>query len=159
MFVCAPLSCALKTGCPKFGHVSSYMYMYILDLLHWLPLHQRILYRINFFSLTIPPWPRSGLSSRHLLHYHRNSVSSLSRLLATERGFLIVLFAHATIKQSPAISVAGLSLWNGLSLALGLFPRIVSNSFLRSAKNFPFVCSLNNYLFCSWAFAVGAFVH
>src|SRR6218665_175598 len=65
------------SGCiPKFGHVSSYM----LDVLHWLPLQQRISYHVISFVWGVSPGPRSGLSSRPLLHYHGYSRSSLSLL-------------------------------------------------------------------------------
>jgi len=47
--------------------------------------------------------------------------------------FLIVPFAHTATKQNRAFSVVDSSLWNGLSLALRLFLRIASNSFLRSS--------------------------
>src|SRR6218665_1615199 len=55
-------------------------------------------------------------------------------LRSTELGFLIVPFAHATTKQNRTLSVVCPSLWNGLSLALRLFPRILFNSFYAHQK-------------------------
>jgi len=55
-------------------------------------------------------------------------------LPSTERGFLIVPFAHTTTKQNHAFSVVCPSLWNGLPLALRLFPRIATNSFYAHLK-------------------------
>jgi len=109
----------------KFGLVSSYM----IDVLHWLPLQQRISYRTyNFFSQAVSPGPCSGLSSRPLLHYHGYSGSSLSPLYwvwFSYRPFC----PQNNYKQNRAFSVVGPSLWNGLSLALRLYPRILPNSF------------------------------
>ena len=57
-------------------------------------------------------------------------------LRSTEQGLLLVPFFHTATMQNRAFSVVGLSLWNGLSLALRLFPRIVSNSFYAHLKTF-----------------------
>src|SRR6218665_3769127 len=108
---------------PKFGHVSRYM----LDVLHWLPLQQRISYRI--ISLV---W-RSLLDFapaylRDLCHTTMG-IPGRRSLHSTEQGLLLVPFAHTAIMQNRAFSVVGPSLWNGQSLALRLFPRIVSNFF------------------------------
>src|SRR6218665_1535090 len=59
-------------------------------------------------------------------------------LRSTGQGLLLVPFAHTAIMQNPAFSVVGPSLWNGLSLALRLFPRIVSNSFYAHLKTVLF---------------------
>src|SRR6218665_3272704 len=59
-------------------------------------------------------------------------------LRSTEQGLLLVPFAHTAIMQNRAFSVVGPSLWNGLSLAPRLFPRIVSNSFYAHLKTFLF---------------------
>jgi len=63
-----------------------------------------------------------------------NKIIYQDMLTRAERGFLIVPFAHTTTKQNCAFSVAGPSLWNGLSLALRLYPRILPNSFYAHLK-------------------------
>ena len=47
-------------------------------------------------------------------------------LCSTEQGFLMVSFARTTNKQNRAFSVVVCSLWNGLPLALHVFPKILS---------------------------------
>src|SRR6218665_2746809 len=90
----------------------------------------------NFLSLAVPPGSCSGLSSRPLPHFCGNSVRCSLR--STEQGLLLVPFAHTATMQNRAFSVVGPSLWNGLSLALRLFPGIVSNSFYAHLKTFLF---------------------
>src|SRR6218665_1356382 len=96
------------------------------------PLQQRILYRI--ISLI---W-RSllGLAPAYLrdLCHTTMGIPGRRSLRSTEQGFLLVPFALTAIMQNRAFSVVGPSLWNGLSLALRLFPRIVSNSFYAHLK-------------------------
>ena len=108
---------------PKFGHVSAYM----LDVLHWLPLLQRISYRI------IALFWRSllGLAPAYLRDLCCPTLSAPGRrsLRSTERCVLMVPFARTATKQNCAFSVVGPSLWNGLLLALRLHPRIHSESF------------------------------
>src|SRR6218665_983727 len=98
----------------------------MLDVLHWFPLQQRISY------LGLAPdylrdlcRPAMGIPGRHSLR-------------STEQGLLLVAFAHTATMQNRAFSVVGPSLWNVLSLALRLFPRIVSNSFYTHLKTFLF---------------------
>jgi len=59
-------------------------------------------------------------------------------LRSTEQGLILVPFAHTATMQNRACSVVGPLLWNGLSLALRLFPGIVSNSFYAHLKTFLF---------------------
>ena len=58
------------------------------------------------FSLAVLAEPRSGLSSRPLLHYTLG-VPGPRSLCSTEQGFLIVSFASTTNKQNRAFSVVG----------------------------------------------------
>ena len=91
----------LPVHIPKFGHVSSYM----LDVLRWLPLQQRISYRI--ISLV---W-RSllGLASayRQGLCCPTMGIPDRRSLRSAERCFLIVRFAPTTTRQNRAFSVVG----------------------------------------------------
>src|SRR6218665_4178857 len=113
--------CCTPSGCiPEFGHVSSYM----LDVLHWLPLQQRISYHVISFVwgslLGLAPACLRGLCCTTM------GIPGRRSLCSTERGFLIIPFAHTTTKQNRVFSVVGPSLWNGLSLALRLYPRVLS---------------------------------
>src|ERR1043165_3309663 len=96
---------------PKFGHVSAYM----LNVLQWLPLLQRISYPIIALA-----W-RSllGLAPAYLrdLCCPTSSAQGRRSLCSTERGVLMVPFARTATKQNRAFSVVGPSLWNGLPLA------------------------------------------
>jgi len=76
---------------PKFGHGSSYM----LEVLHWLQIRQRIEYRVA--SLV---WRcQLGLAPTYLIDLCRPVLGSRSSrsLLSSERGLLPVPFARTTI--------------------------------------------------------------
>src|SRR6218665_2799985 len=102
---------------PKFDHVSSYM----LEVLHWPPIRQRIEYRVASMV-----WQcQLGLSSTYLIDLCRPvSGSRSSRSLhSSEKGLLSVPFAHTTIMQSSTCSVVAPTVWNSLPPALCLLPR------------------------------------
>src|SRR6218665_4160702 len=84
---------------PKFGNVS----MYMLDVLHWLPLQQRISYRIISLG-----W-RSilGLDPAYLRDLCHTTMGIPGRrfLRSTEQGLLLIPFAHTAIIQNLAFSV------------------------------------------------------
>lgn len=88
------------------------LWLYMLDVLHWLPLYQRITYRIAALIwrclLARAVLPIQGIRGR----------SSLT----PRSGVLIVPFYRA-------FSVVGPSTWNWLPLALGLLPRVHSDTF------------------------------
>src|SRR6218665_1101596 len=107
---------------PKFGHVSRYMLAP--------PLTEDFV-PYNFLSLAVPPGSYSRLSSRPLPHYHGNSGSSLSPLNRAGSSSRPIC-PHCNYAESRLLSWP--SLWNGLSLVLRLFPRIVSNSFYAHLK-------------------------
>src|SRR6218665_2405684 len=90
---------------PKFGHVSSYM----LEVLHWLPIRQRMEYRVA--SLV---WRcQLGLVPTYLIDLCRPVSGSRSgrSLRSSERGLLSVPFARTTIMQSRACSVVAPTVW------------------------------------------------
>src|SRR6218665_1582043 len=98
---------------------------YMLNVLHWLPVRQRIQYRVA--SLV---WRcQLGLAPAYLMDLCR-PVSSLlgarsSRSLrSAERGVLVVPFAPAAALQNCAFSVAGTRVRNDLPQELRLFPRL-----------------------------------
>ena len=108
---------------PKFAHVSSFM----RDVLHWLPIEQRIEYRIAALvwrcSLGIAPSYLRVLSAR-----------GSRSLRSSEQGLLLVPFARTSTRQRRAFSVVGPSTWNSLPQALRLLPRTLSPTFFSHLK-------------------------
>src|SRR6218665_3652644 len=99
----------------------------MLEVLHWLPIRQRMEYRVA--SLV---WRcQLGLAPIYLIDLCRPvSGSRSSRCLrSSERGLLSVPFARTTIMQSRACSVVALTVWNSLPPALRLLPRTLSDTF------------------------------
>src|SRR5688572_4109591 len=99
------------------------------DVLHWLPVSQRISYRV------------ASLVWRCLLGCAPSYLSDLSRpvsdlaarraLRSSESGEILVPRAHTSIRQRRAFSILGPSIWNGLPLDLRLMPRLDSPAFDR----------------------------
>ena len=93
---------------PKFAHVSSFM----SDVLHWLPIEQRIEYRIAALvwrcSLGVAPSYLRELSCPVL------SARGCRSLRSSEQGLLLVPFARTSTRQRRAFSVVGPSTWNSL---------------------------------------------
>src|SRR6218665_3455732 len=117
---------------PKFGHVSSYM----VEVLHWLPIRQRIEYRVA--SLV---WRcQLGLAPTYLIDLCRPVSGSRSSrsLRSSERGLLLVPFARTTIMQSRACSVVAPMVWNSLHPAPCLLPRTLSDTFYNQLKTVLF---------------------
>src|SRR6218665_1388705 len=104
------------------------------DVLHWLPLRQRIEFRVSvlvWYSLI-------GQTPAYLTDLCRPFLSARStrHLRSAEQGPLHVPFARTSIMQSRAFSVVGPFLWNGLPLALRSLPRVglFSQKFLQQLK-------------------------
>jgi len=113
---------------PKYGYVSAYM----RDTLHWLPIAQRISYRIAVLVRrcllgSAPGYlckfcrPVSGLPGRRAL---RSSVT----------GQLLVLRAKTATRQRHTFSIVGPSTWNGLPLEIRLLPKNNESAFCRLLK-------------------------
>ena len=117
---------------PKFASVSAYM----RDVLHWLPVAQRISYRI------------AALVSRCILgcapSYLRDLCRPVSDVVARRslrsatRGELLVPWARLATKQRRAFSVAGPFIWNGLPLELRLLPLTNLTGFHKALNSFFF---------------------
>ena len=117
---------------PKFVSVSAYM----RDVLHWLPVAQRISYRI------------AALVSRCILgcapSYLRDLCRPVSDVVARRAlrsattGQLLVPRARLTARQRRAFSVAGPSIWNDLPSELRLLPLTNQTGFYKSLKSFFF---------------------
>src|SRR6218665_1180193 len=119
-------------GIPRTGHVSAYM----LDVLHWLSLQQRIMFRIGAMV-----WRCIlGLASAYLrdLCHPTPGTRGCSSLRSSEQGLLFVPFARTSTTQARAFSVVGPSVWNGLPLSQILLPRILSDTFYSSLKTLLF---------------------
>ena len=117
---------------PKFDHVSNYM----LESLHWLPIRQRIEYRIA--SLV---WRcQLGLAPTYLLDLCRpvSEAQGSRSLRSAGKGVLTVPFARTSTMQSRAFSVVGPVVWNGLPLELRLLPRSLSDTFYNRLKTVLF---------------------
>src|SRR6218665_3985731 len=88
-------------GIPRTGHVSAYM----LDVLHWLPLQQRIMFRIGamVWKCILGLAPTSLLD----LFFPTPGTRGRSFLLSSEQGLLFVPFARTSTTQARAFSVVG----------------------------------------------------
>ena len=117
---------------PKFSHISSYM----RDVLHWLPLKQRIEYRIS----TLVWRCMLGLAPAYLCELCSPTLSShpFRSLRSTEQSLLSVPFARTSTMQSRAFSVVGPSTWNGLPLTLRSLCKNPSQTFLSHLKTVLF---------------------
>src|SRR6218665_1762361 len=93
----------------KFDHISDHISAYMRDVLHWLPLRQRI----EFCRVAVLVW---------------------CSLRSAEQSLLHVPFARTSTMQSRAFSVVGPLAWNGLPLALRSLPRVFSQKFLQQLK-------------------------
>ena len=103
-------------GVPKFGHIGEFM----RNTLHWLPVGQRILYRVSTIAwrciLGVAP---VYLSELFVLH-----VSSGRRSLrSASRGEYLIPRSYTATKQYRSFLAAGPSIWNGLPLKLRSLPR------------------------------------
>src|SRR6218665_941057 len=97
------------------------------DVLHWLPLRQRIEFRVAvlvWYSLI-------GQAPAYLTDLCCPSLSArrTRNLLSAEQGLLHVPFAHTSAMQSLAFSMV----WNALPLALRSLPRVFSQKFLQQS--------------------------
>ena len=99
-------------GIAKFDHIS----FFIRDVLHWLPIRQRILFKVCSLM-------RSCLvgSAPHYLRAYCTPVSSLpsrSSLRSSTRGHLVVPRVCTSTAQSRSFAVVGPSSWNWLPQSL-----------------------------------------
>ena len=117
---------------PKFSSVSAYM----RDVLHWLPVSQRISYRI------------AALVSRCIIgsapFYLRSLCRPVSdvaarRVLRSARtGELLVPRTHLVTAQRRAFSIVGPSIWNDLPHELHSLLCVNLTGFRKSLKSFFF---------------------
>src|SRR6218665_4072043 len=63
-----------------------------------------------------------------------HSAMSSRFLHSSQQGLLLVPFARTSAKQSPAFSVVGPSIWNGLPSQLRISHRALSSAFFSQLK-------------------------
>jgi len=117
---------------PKFSHVSDYM----REVLHWLPLQQRILFRV---ASTV--WHcLSGRAPVYLRELFTLTSTCLGRraLRSASRGDFIVPHARTSTMQHRAFSVVGPTIWNDLPLHIRSHPRHLPDTFYPLLKTFLF---------------------
>jgi len=101
---------------PKYASVSAYM----RDVLCWLPVSQRILYRVSALF-----WrSATGCAPSYLTDLCRlvSDLASRRALRFSACGELLVPQARSALKQRRAFSVIGPSTWNELHPTLRLLP-------------------------------------
>src|SRR5678815_976067 len=113
-------------GVPKFGHISAFM----RDVLHWLPVQQRIHYRVSPLSGTVFWSEHLSISGRSLTL----ACAGRRSLRSVSRGDFIVPHARSATRQRRAFSIVGSSFWNSLLSELRSLPRDLSGSFYRLLK-------------------------
>src|SRR6218665_3630609 len=120
-------------GVPKFGHISEFM----RDTLHWLPVRQRIHYRLS----TIVWRCVLGIVPTYLLELFILTLSCTGRqsLRSASRGDFVVHHARTAFKQHRAFSIVGPSAWNTLPSEICSLPQDLSSSFYKLLKTFIFV--------------------
>ena len=122
----------LVGGISRFGHVSEFM----RDDLHWLPLHQRILFRASCIAWRCA----QAIGPSYLCEIFTPASATLGRrsLRSSTRGDFRVPFARTATMQLRSFFVVGPTVWNGLPLALRSLPYDSSSSFYKHLKTFLF---------------------
>ena len=98
----------LVGGFSKFDHISHYM----RDVLHWLPVSQRIQFRISVWVWRC----QLGSAPAYLREFCRptSGLATRRNLRSASRGELAVPFARTSKMQLRAFSVVGPTIWNNL---------------------------------------------
>jgi hypothetical protein len=106
------------------------------DVLHWLPVAQRISYRVVALVWRC----LLGCAPSYLCELCRpvSVVVARRNLRSSARGELLVPRARSSIRQNRAFSVVGPSTWNGLPLELRLLPRNDAPTFYKLLKSVLF---------------------
>src|SRR5688572_4812114 len=113
---------------PKFGHVTAFM----RDVLHWLPIPQRIVYRLSALVWRC----LLGSAPVYLQELCRSTLEVQGRraLRSSTHGELLVPRVRTALRQHRAFSVAGPMVCNGLPLTLRLIPRVHLDAFYSNLK-------------------------
>src|SRR6218665_3701051 len=103
---------------------------YMRDVLHWLPYPQRIVYCVAALVRRCI----EGLAPPYLREHCCPTVAIKRRISLRSSAELLVPRMRTVIRQRRAFSVAGLTAWNGLPVALSLMPVGHSALFLSGLK-------------------------
>jgi len=119
-----------KWGVHKFASVSAYMH----GTLNWLPVSQRVEYRIAALVWRC----LHGYAPTYLreLCCPVSDVLAHRALRSASSAKLLVPRARTSTCQRRAFSVVGPSIWNGLPLEIRLLPRDTSSTFYRLLKTY-----------------------
>ena len=117
---------------PKFGHISDFMQ----DTLHWLPVRQRILYRLSSIACRCV----LGIAPTYLMDLFilTSACSGRQSLCSAARDDFVVPHARTAIKQYRAFSIVGPSDWSDLPSELHSLPQDLSSFFYKLLKTFIF---------------------
>src|SRR6218665_3826098 len=118
-------------GVPRLGHITDYM-RDVLIVLHWLPVQQRIHYRIS----SIVWHCVHGNAPSYLLELFNltSACSGRRSLRSATKGDFLVPRARTATSQKRAFSIVGPSVWNDLPCELRFLPRDLSRSFYKLLK-------------------------
>ena len=119
-------------GVPRFGRIIDYM----RDVLHWLPVQQRIHYRIS--SIVWHCVLGNALSCLLEIFILTSACSGRRSLRSASKVDFLVLHARTATRQKRAFSIVGPSVWNGLPSELRSLPRDLSSSFYKLHKTLLF---------------------
>src|SRR6218665_1573098 len=119
-------------GVPKFGHISEIM----LDTLRWLPVRQRIHYRLSNIIWRCV----LGIAPTYFLELFilTSSCTGRQSLRSASSGDFVVPHARIPIKQHRAFLIVCPSVWNSLPSEIRSPPRDLSSSFYKILKTFIF---------------------
>src|SRR6218665_3268296 len=115
------------------------------DVLHWLPLRQRIEFRVAVLVWSMAG-PKRGLPCHADTCRSSLSARSTRHLRSAEQGLLHAPFARTSIMQSRAFSVVGPLVWNGLPLALRVIEYSPRNSFSNLKQHYSAALGLRALL-------------
>src|SRR6218665_1113181 len=115
-------------GVPRFGHITDYM----RDVLHWLPVQQRIHYMIS----SIVWHCVLGNAPSYLLKLFilTSACSGRRSLRSASKGTFWCQVLALPPNRKGAFSIVGPSVWNGLPSELRSLPRDLSSSFYKLLK-------------------------
>jgi len=118
------------------SHISDFM----RNILHWLPIQQRILYRLSSIVWRCV----LGIAPTYLLDLFTltSTCSGRQSLHSASRGDFVVPHDRTAIKQHRAYSIVGPSAWNSLPSELRSLPRDLSSLFYKLLKTFIFARGL-----------------
>jgi len=119
-------------GVPRFGHITEYM----RDVLHWLPVQQRIHYRISsiVWHCILGNVPSYLLD----LFILPSACSGRRSLRSASKGDFVVPRARTATRQKRAFSIVGPSVGNGLLSDLRSLLEDLSSSFYKLLKTLLF---------------------